>query len=115
MAGMRRAAVAVLCAALLAGCGSQMKALAPVSGDKVFSLRTAATDVLVERGLAIRDAPACAADGAGYTCTGSLVDGSEVRVASPTADAATMTVRVDGKVVYEGSVQDVLDRAAGIE
>ena len=102
-------------ALLLGGCGSQMEALAPVGGDDIVALRSASIDVLLERDLPIAEAPACTVEGAGYACTGRLVDGTEIAVTAPNADATTMRVVVGSDVVYEGSVQAVLDRAAGIE
>lgn len=115
MARVRRlaAALAIGAALMLGGCGSQMEALAPVGGDDIVALRSAAIDVLLERELPIAEAPACTAAGAGYTCTGRLVDGTKIDVTAP--DATSMTVTVGDEVVYEGSVQAVLDRAAGIE
>lgn len=107
------AGIAILGALLLGGCGSQMEALAPVGGNDIVALRSASIDVLLERDLPIAEAPACTTEGAGYTCTGRLVDGTEVMVTAP--DATTMTVTVGNEVVYDGSVQAVLDRAAGIE
>ena len=97
---------------LLAGCGSQIDGLAPVGGDDITGLRNAAIDVLLERRLTVRDAPVCTDTGEGFSCVGSLTDGSEVVVVSPDADATTMTVLVGGMTIYEGSVQEVLDRAA---
>jgi hypothetical protein len=107
--------IATLGVALLAGCSSQISALAPVGGDDITSLRIAAIDVLLERKLTIRDAPVCSEVAPGYSCTGSLTDGSAIVVTAPDADATTMTITVGGSVVYEGSVQEVLDRAAGFE
>ena len=78
-------------------------------------LRIAVIDVLLEQKLTIRDAPVCTDTGAGYSCVGSLTDGSEIVATSPDADATTMTVLVRDITIYDGSVQDVLDRAAGIE
>ena len=108
-------ATASLAVALLAGCGSQISALAPVGGDDITSLRIAAIDVLLERKLTVRDAPVCTEVAPGYSCVGSLTDGSAIVVVSPDPDATTMTVSVGGTPIYEGSVQEVLDRAAGIE
>jgi len=120
MAGMTRrqrlaTGLLLTCAAMLAGCGSQIDGLAPVGGDDVTGLRNAAIDVLLERRLTVRDAPVCTDTGDGFTCVGSLTDGSAIVVVSPDPDATTMTVSVGGTAIYEGSVQEVLDRAAGIE
>lgn len=119
MVAVRRAAlvpIAVMLAVpVLAGCASQIDGLAPVSGDDITGLRIAAIDVLLENRLTVLDAPVCTAAGSGYSCVGSLTDGSAVVVTSPDADATTMTVTVGGTTIYDGSVKEVLDRAAGIE
>ena len=123
MAGMMRmrgrlaaaAGAAAVTAAVLSGCSSQISGLAPVGGDDITSLRIAAIDVLLERKLTVRDAPVCTDTGEGYSCVGSLTDGSEIVVTAPDADATTMVVTVGGATIYDGSVQEVLDRAAGIE
>ena len=109
------AGLVLACAAMLTACGSQIDGLAPVGGDDVTGLRNAAIDVLLERRLTVRDAPVCTDTGDGFTCVGSLTDGSAIVVVSPDPDATTMTVSVGGTPIYEGSVQEVLDRAAGIE
>jgi len=112
VAGMRRQVLGVTAVALcLAGCGSQIDALAPVGGDKVTTVRIAAIDVVTGHGLLIRDAPRCSDVGDGFSCVGSLTDGSSV-VATAPADAETLTVQVAGQVLYDGSVQAVLDAAA---
>ena len=103
------------CAAMLTACGSQIDGLAPVGGDDITGLRNAAIDVLLERRLTVRDAPVCTDTGEGFSCVGSLTDGSEIVVVSPDPDATTMSVLVGGITIYEGSVQEVLDRTAGIE
>lgn len=116
---MRRIAAlvtsAVVGAGVLTGCASQVSGLAPVGGDDVTGLRIAVIDVLLEQKLTIRDAPVCTDTGEGYSCVGSLTDGSEIVATSPDPDATTMTVLVRDITIYDGSVQDVLDRAAGIE
>ena len=98
--------------AVLSGCASQIDALAPVGGTNRIALRTAAIDVLLQDQLTIRDAPQCEKAGDGYSCVGSLTDGSPIVVTSPGADLATMTVMVGNIVIYEGPVEDVLEAAA---
>ena len=98
--------------ALLSGCASQIDALAPVGGSNRIALRTAAIDVLLQNKLTIRDAPQCEKAGDAYSCVGSLTDGSPIVVTSPGTDVTTMTVMVGDVVVYEGSVEDVLNAAA---
>ena len=110
----RRVAIlgAAVATALLAGCASQIAGLAPVAGDTRAAIRTAAIDVLLQQKLTIRLAPECTDVGDGYSCVGSLTDGSAIVVSAPGADPTTMTVLVGDVVAYEGSIQDVLDEAA---
>ena len=113
----RRSAAVALAGTLvgvvsLTGCASQIDALAPVGGTNRIALRTAAIDVLLQDQLTIRDAPQCEKAGGGYSCVGSLTDGSPIVVTSPGSDLARMTVMVGDVVVYDGSVQAVLDAAA---
>lgn len=96
---------------LLAGCASQISALAPVSGDTPAMIRTAAIDVLLAQKVTIREAPQCTSTGDAYSCVGSLTDGSAIVVAAPGKKPVTMTVMVGDVVVYDGSIQDVLDAA----
>lgn len=110
-----RVARAVLCAAvpalLATGCASQVAALAPVGGDGLASLRTAATDVLLAQGRDILQAPVCTRAAAGYTCAGALADGAAIGVTSP-IDLSVMTITVGEQQVFSGSVADVLQAAA---
>lgn len=96
----------------LAGCASQIDALAPVSGDDVSAVRTATTDVLLARNADILEAPVCAKSETAITCEGTLTNGSTISVDAPLDAPDTMTVTVAGEVVYEGSIQDVLSAAA---
>jgi hypothetical protein len=99
--------------AVLSGCASQLDGLAPVGGDALTGVRFAATDVLLERKFGILEAPVCTETGTTVSCVGSLTDGAPISV---TADIGTkphtMTITVDGAVVYDGDVQSVLDKAA---
>ncbi len=103
-----------LAAAALAGC-SQISALAPVGGDHLATVRYAAIDVLLEAQVEILTAPVCesATDGAS-TCTGETVDGEAITVNSTAADPTSLAVQVGTKVLYSGSIQDVLDDAARV-
>lgn len=114
---MRRPAAIVAASALVAtagltGCASQIDGLAPVAGDTRSMIRTAAIDVLMKQRLTIRDAPECTSTGDGWSCVGSLTDGSAIVVSAPGKTPTTMTVLVGTIIAYEGSIQDVLDRAA---
>ena len=109
---MRRPLASIALVALLSGCASQIDALAPVSGDSRSGLRSAAIDVLLDRQLSVREAPDCVDVDDGWSCVGSLTDGSPIVVTAPGPTLETMTVLVGDIVVYEGSVMDVLDQAA---
>lgn len=97
---------------LVSGCASQINALAPVSGDTVFIVRTAAVDVLIDEGLSIKQVPICTTDDTGIVCTGTLVDGSDITVTAEGKKPTTMTITVSGDVVFDGSIQQVIDDAA---
>ncbi len=103
------AAVAVT--GTLTGCASQIAALAPVGGDAVTTVRTAAIDVVTGHGLLVKEAPRCTATTDGFSCVGAVTDGSAIVVSAPLS-AETLRVQVGGRVLYDGSVQAVLDAAA---
>lgn len=106
------AAVAVAFAAMgLAGCASQLEALAPVGGDDVASVRAAATDVLLANNLEILEAPTCDKSETEITCEGALIDGSAILVTAPLEPFEQMTIIVAGEELYDGSIQQVLDDA----
>lgn len=109
---MIASAVALGVAAALSGCASQIAGLAPVAGDTRAAIRTAAIDVLLQKKLTIREAPECTSTGDGYSCVGSLTDGSPIVVSALGTEPTTMTILVGDVVSYEGSIQDVLDEAA---
>ena len=103
----------LVAAVALTGCASQIEGLVPVSGDAMAGVRSAATDVLLERRLTILDAPVCTQTGGTVSCVGSLTDGAVINVQADVGTKPhTMTVTVGGSVVYEGEVQTVLDEAA---
>jgi hypothetical protein len=108
---MRRLLALVGLGLVLVGC-SQAAAIAPVGGNRLTLVRFAALDVLVANGVALLDAPVCTQSGKDVTCSGDTVDHQPVVVASPDSDRTNMTVTVGGSVVYSGSVQDILDKAA---
>lgn len=101
---------AVLLVLALSGCASQIDALGPVSGEGRTTLRIAVIDVLVANGIAMSDVPVCEPDAAtngAYNCSGVTADGEPILAASP--DGVTFSVTVDGAVVFEGNVDDVID------
>ena len=110
----RLAYIALPLAALaLAGC-SQMAALTPVGGDIITGTRIATNDVLIAQGVKVLVAPVCTTVPEGFTCTGSTVDGQEiVAKAGPTAPQA-LTITVGGTQIFQGTVQDVLQKAAEV-
>jgi hypothetical protein len=112
----RRVCIAIAAFAIvspLAACSSQLAALGPVSGDGLNRVRIAATDVLMAQGLDILRAPVCTQVAKQVTCEGSLVGGASVAVtADITSTPYPMTLAIDGKVVFNGDAQTVLDRAA---
>jgi hypothetical protein len=104
-------ALAAGAAALLAGC-SQTAALAPVGGDRLTEVRFAANDVLLQNGVQILTAPVCTASGDAVSCAGSTMDSQPIAVSSAASDQGDLTVTVGGRVLYQGSLQGVLDAAA---
>lgn len=108
----RRALVAALLLPL-AGC-SQVAALAPVGGDTVTTVRIAANDVLLDRGVRILRAPVCTTETDRYQCTGTAVEGEITVVALKDTDPLVMTVKAGSETVYDGPVQQVVDSAAAV-
>lgn len=105
-------AALVVAAAALTGC-SQVAALAPVGGDHLTMVRFAAIDVLVDEGIDVLTAPVCSAEPGGATrCEGETVDGEAIAVRSSADDPTSLTVEVDGRVLYSGSIQEIIDEAA---
>jgi hypothetical protein len=98
----------------LSGCASQISALTPVGGDDIASVRTAAVDVLLAQDVVIIQAPTCTKSDTAITCAGTSTNDVPIDVEAPlaAADTMTMTLTVGDKVLYAGSVQDILDRAA---
>ena len=110
MVKMIRALAIVGAVFILTGCASQVSALAPVSGDDVASVRTAANDVLLDHQIAILRAPVCTKDKTAISCTGETGSNEAISVTSPLD--GTMTVKVGKAQIFQGSVADVLDVAA---
>ncbi len=106
------AAVALALGAALAGC-SQAAALAPVGGNRVSEARFATIDVLLEKGIAVQEAPVCE-NGAGtvITCSGTTAGGGSIEAESSTEANASLVVRVGGEEIYSGGLFDVLEKAA---
>lgn len=106
------ALAAVVVGNALTGC-SQVAAIAPVGGGHEAEVRYAAIDILLDEGTAILIAPVCTSDSGGtVVCTGETVDGTGIDVVSAAADPSALTVRIGENTFYEGSILDVLERAA---
>lgn len=96
----------------VSGCASQLDALAPVGGDDLSMVRTAATTILLANNLEILDAPQCEKSETDITCVGSLFDGSEVLIEAPLEPFGSMTVTVGGSVLFEGDLKKVIEAQA---
>lgn len=113
---MRRmlSVVPLLAVAALAGC-SQIAAIAPVGGNHLTEVRFATIDVLQEQGIALRDVPTCSrGDDGSVACAGTTSAGEDVAASSPGSDPDRVTVTVSSRVIFDGSVREVIDRAAGV-
>lgn len=108
----RIAAALLVAAALLAGC-SQIDALAPVGGDRATEIRFAAIDLLLDEDVDLLEVPTCteAADKA-VRCSGTTVAGDTITVESTAIDQANMTVTVGDDVLYDGSIDALIEKAA---
>lgn len=112
----RRAAALMTLAGLLAllpGC-SQVAALAPVGGDALAEVRFGAIDVLLDRDVALLEAPVCDVEGSdpSVTCEGTTSAGEEILVSSSIEDDAVLSITVGGVEIFQGSLADVIDEAA---
>lgn len=86
--------------------------LAPVSGDRASNVRIATIDYLVGTDVPLLVVPDCLASAAGeVTCTGSTPAGVVLTSHSPADDPDRVEIRVGEKVVYDGSIEDVLAAA----
>lgn len=109
---MKRLIFATSLVIALTGCASQISGLAPVGGDDITGVRSAAINVLLQNGVAIKRAPTCQETIEGYACSGSTTDDRAIAVSATKGDNTVMVVDVGGIVVYRGPVQDILDQAA---
>ncbi len=111
-----RAATLVCASALIflaSGCASQMSALAPVGGDNIFKVRTATIDVLLGEGYALKIVPTCVQQSEVVVCEGTTMDDVKITAIAPAKGTTTMAINVGGVVVYDGSIQTIIDAAAG--
>lgn len=105
-----RAGLLAAAAVMLTAC-SQINALTPVGGDSVTSVRNAVYDVLVADGVDILVAPTCAPSDSGFLCEGTTVDDRPIVARAGAAAPYDLTITIGGETVFEGSAQDVLQRA----
>lgn len=105
-----RLGLVALTSALLAAC-SQISALTPVGGDAVTSVRNAVYDVLVADGVGILVAPTCASSDSGFQCEGLTLDDKAIVAVADAASPYALTITIDGETIFEGTAEDVLQRA----
>lgn len=103
-------ALALLLAAGLSGC-SEIRALAPVSGDSVTSVRNAVNVVLVDQDIDILAAPVCGTEGSGFSCRGSTVDGAAIVATASGSAPYDLTITVGDETIFTGTAQGVLEKA----
>lgn len=111
---MRRARtlVTVMAAALVLNGCSQVAAIAPVGGDRLATVRSAAIDVLTAADTDILAAPVCTEDDdATVTCKGSTFAGDDIRVSAPGSAQDDLAVTVGADILYQGSLQAVIEKA----
>ncbi len=100
----------------LAGC-SQVQGLATQGNINVVYLESASTDVLLSQNIPLMSKPICTVDSAtNYQCTGTTLTGEPVAVHVPgTNDDPIMTITVNGKQVFAGSVIEVINENAQVK
>lgn len=96
--------------AVLSGC-SQFAQLQPVAGDAITAVNNATSDVVFAQGISVMEWPKCEFENKVYVCTGTTVDGQEIKGVAPDAEALSLTVTVGGKTLYQGPVIDVINEA----
>ena len=105
----------VALAATLTGC-SQVQGLATQGNMNVIYLESAVTDVLLSQKVALMGKPTCTVDtSTNYSCTGTTLTGESIAVQVPGTDEdPIMTISVNGKQVFHGSVIQVIDENAQV-
>jgi uncharacterized membrane protein YgdD (TMEM256/DUF423 family) len=107
---MRRGLLGAMLVVALAGC-SQVSALAPVGGDRMAEVRFATIDVVLDSGIAVREAPVCATSGDTIACLGTTAAGEIIAATSTTGDQPPLTVLLDGTSIFSGDLATVLAEA----
>lgn len=92
---------------------SQIGALTPVGGDNITTVRNAVYQVLVEQQVELLVAPKCTVASAGFTCSGTTVDGALIEAAATGTTPFPLTITIAGATVFEGNAVEVLQR--GVE
>lgn len=95
----------------LTGCASQIAALKPVGGDALAGVRTATIDLVIAQGYEFVEAPVCTQDETQITCLGSTLENYGVASVSLLDGQSNVTVTLDGKTLYQGSITEVLEQA----
>ncbi len=95
---------------VLAGC-SQIDTLKPVEGDEIAGITIAVGEVLNDQQVPVKVLPVCTPADHQYTCTGSTMSDDEIKADTSGADAAELTVVVGGKKIFEGTVQNVINKS----
>ncbi|MDA3022650.1 MAG: hypothetical protein O2943_08370 [Actinomycetota bacterium] len=113
----RRIAVAVFAGAILVSGCSQIDSLDPGQVFNHFPIATltiAVGDVLVAESVPILVAPTCTQGPTSFTCNGTTIADEAITVSASITEPQVMTIQVGAQVIYDGSVQDVLDAASQV-
>ena len=92
-------------------CGSQLEGLQPVGGDLAYGVRVAAIDVLLRAEVPMKVVPVCQEVDSQVTCSGTAMTDAPIVITTAGPNADTMTIAVDRKTVFVGSVAKILDDA----
>ncbi len=105
------ASVALILVALT-GCASQIAALKPVGGDALAGVRTATIDLVLAEGYEFLEAPVCTQSETEINCLGSTTENIEVISQSLLDGNKLVVVKLGTETIYQGSISDVLEKAA---
>ena len=109
-----RSAGTAAAAVLMTACAvtTQVDSLKPVAGDPITGLSIASSDVLLAQGVEMKVVPVCSFAGDDYTCKGSTMSDDKIIVRAQGSEPETMTITVGGERVFDGSIDEVLTKAA---
>jgi hypothetical protein len=88
--------------------------LQPVAGDGVTAVNNATSDVLAREGVEVQTWPVCTFDEQTYTCQGDTVTGKPILGTTSATEPMELTVTVDGRTIYQGTVEAVLEEAGRV-